>query len=210
RKIKGISLMDDHKIRKHLSGLDKVKAPRDFLEQVNARIEGKNKVFFPMPMRVATAVATMVLLLSVYSVYKYAGPTEEKLAKVESRASVARSAPKPVEIDDSSIMLVGAGASSGMAMDSVAGAPMMASSARLAGPTANPNYYQLKKLVEQHGGKVIQIDYNKSTGQAELISADIPVDNYTSFLIKLGSLGELRPPLPTESDDGYVRSHIKL
>jgi len=191
--------MDDHKIRKHLSGLDKVKAPRDFLEQVNARIEGKNKVFFPMPMRVATAVATMVLLLSVYSVYKYAGPTEEKLAKVESRASVARSAPKPVEIDDSSIMLVGAGASSGMA-----------SSARLAGPTANPAFYQLKKLVEQHGGKVIQIDYNKSTGQAELISADIPVDNYTSFLIKLGSLGELRPPLPTESDDGYVRSHIKL
>ncbi len=204
--------MDDNKIKKHLSGLDKVKAPHDFLEQVNARLENKNKVFFPMPMRVATAVATMVLLLSVYSVYKFTGPVGEEMA-AEKKAKTAA----PVVIENDNIMLVGAGAASvaprgrsEMAIDSVAGAPMMARSARLAGPTADTSFFHLNRLIKQHGGKVVTVDYDKSTGRPGIVSADIPVDNYTLFLIKLGSLGELKPPLPTKSDDGFVRFHIKL
>jgi len=63
-------MINENNYKKEMNALKKVKAPKDFLEQVHLRLGKSKKAFFPMPLRLASVAATLVLMVVVYNAMK--------------------------------------------------------------------------------------------------------------------------------------------
>lgn len=234
--------------RKNLTSLRPIKAPADFLERVKARIEKDTVVkkvvhALLMPfqhkysLRVATVVATILIL---FSVYKIMTPSDrvalkapgtkmeeaaEKIAELKAKERAARptgsivvNANAPIEI----ALVVGE------AYESPQESVMGAASAPKAGAgediekSAEDEYeivpsfgldeavLEVKKHIEVAGGKVISVDYEKESGIPQYITTDIPARNYTIFLRKLYKVGYIRKPSYVPPAKGFVRLRIRL
>lgn len=206
--------------------MKKVKAPRDFLEQVHSRLGKGKKVFFPMPLRLASVAATLVLLVVVYNAMKpesldssrlTSGLARDKMkiaketrpeVKIKMREEKVKMAAKPMErllsktAEESFDDLAGAGVSGGIGIASkMAAAPMVTEKEMLSKSNLEP----IKKIIKDVQGKIISVDTDK-----EIITVSIPKKNYDVFLEKVAGLAEVKEPTFTKRAEKTVRLQIKV
>jgi len=70
--------MEHDKYKELMRSMEKKKAPQDFREQLDMRLAKGKGTWFPMPLKIATAAATLVLMLVVYQNLK---PEEKEVLK---------------------------------------------------------------------------------------------------------------------------------
>jgi hypothetical protein len=211
--------MEEDKLKKELRSMGKVKAPGDFLTQVNARLDRGKRAFFPVPLRLATAVTVLIIGFVVYRAVQPSEPIAFKApgTKMEvaagrramTRAAVPKRAARPAAplaremapaapAADMMMSLAGAGAGRGMDEEI------------LESPDFNVTVTKVKGLVEHAKGRVILVSYDKESELPQYITVDIPVDNYYTFIEKLEKLGDLKKSFEGEPDHGLLRLRIEL
>jgi hypothetical protein len=73
-------------------------------------------------------------------------------------------------------------------------------------------FLSITKAIEATKGRVISVDYNKQTGQPEVVHAQMPAGEIPRLYEKLRELGELQvsPETGAEKDSGLVPIRIRL
>lgn len=76
----------------------------------------------------------------------------------------------------------------------------------------NEAFSRVKILIENSAGNVISVTYETETGMPHYITAEIPAENYTSFLERLYQVGEPEEISTTEDmkDQGFVLLQLEL
>lgn len=88
--------------------------------------------------------------------------------------------------------------------------------AQMAGGDIKPNimdlYLKTKELILESGGSVISSELSAETGLPLSVSAEIPRENYQSFLDKLKNIADISEPLPSVSftERKFVEMHLRF
>jgi hypothetical protein len=213
--------MNEDKIKKELNNLDKIKAPRNFLYQIHSRIEEK-PMPFTLSLKLASTVATLIIIFSVYKVMQPNGQIslmekkkEVKVAAARSSMSrmaktkgvVAKKSAKPkfykmVELD------LFVKAEDDMAVAGAAMAPAASSRGvglKVSEPVKadNSSAEKLKYIISLVNGKIIG-------EKPQVIAVDIPVEKYDSFMNMISQLGDMKKPAKIVTGNKKVRFRIQL
>jgi hypothetical protein len=91
------------------------------------------------------------------------------------------------------------------------GVPMLRDEARLLSYEGEA-LAKVKNMTESANGNVVSVEYEKETNLPQLVTIQIPLTNYDSFLEKLGQFGDLQKPLPSKpvESEGLVHLQIKF
>lgn len=73
-------------------------------------------------------------------------------------------------------------------------------------------FSRVKNLIEDSAGNLISVEYKAETGIPHYITAEIPAENYTSFLERLYQIGEPEgiPTSENMKDQGFVLLQLEL
>ncbi|GAI85050.1 unnamed protein product, partial [marine sediment metagenome] len=76
----------------------------------------------------------------------------------------------------------------------------------------NEAFSRVKNLIEASAGNIISVEYKTETGIPHYITAEIPAENYTSFLERLYQIGEPEeiPASEDMKDQGLVLLQLEL
>jgi len=76
----------------------------------------------------------------------------------------------------------------------------------------NEAFSRIKNLIEASAGNIISVEYKTETGIPHYITAEIPAENYTSFLERLYQIGEPEeiPASEDMKDQGLVLLQLEL
>ncbi len=204
-------MMPEDEYLKRMSSLPKVKAPDDFLQKVRERIEERpfreklmHALFVPVrikiPLEVAAATATLLLVISTLEVTKpdkqlaYAPKSDMAEEAVVGNVSNARLA----DTEDVKMKRMERKSAS-------AEADEFCLKCEKAAPS-------LKERILAAGGRITRADIGRDKAGESYIDVEVPADRYQDFMSKLNDLqvsGKIRI-MPVLKESPHDRNIIQL